>query len=54
MSASATQKRAAPRLTNDIGRHTSRLEACMFWIILIVVIAVLLYTQRERLANLRR
>jgi hypothetical protein len=31
-----------------------RLEARMFWIILVVVVAIVLYTQRERLSNLRR
>jgi hypothetical protein len=52
----ATQSPAAPRLTPTPGRHIgSWLEALMLWIIiLIVAIAAILYTQRERLSNLRR
>jgi hypothetical protein len=53
--ASATQKPAAPRLTNDIGRHIVLAGGnAMLWIILVVIIAVVLYTQRDRLSNLRR
>ena len=54
--ASATTSLAAPRLTTDTGRLTSVwLEARMLWIILlIIVIAVVLYMQRERLSNMRR
>lgn len=54
MGSSATQKPAAPRLTNDIGRYIIWPEARMIWIILIVILAIVLYTQRDRLSNLRR